>query len=550
MGDGDKGTRSPGEKAPADDGSLMAKAGDAKAGNLDIAQARGPAVATGTETPAAPTETTEAATTPATIADRATPPLETPAAAKDPEHSEKDVLQTAEAPAAAGSRAPPPEPSPETTSTMATTGPAPSQRSDMEPGEKATAPADGAAYLVVTSTTNLRAEPNTASPVLAQLKPKKRLKLLNAKPRLGYYNVEDAAGTGWVWGNNVRTASAGDEAPPSPTVAETPVETPTKTRAPAPESTKTEPPASAAKPPAKANGDLTVAAGPRDTSAPAKSSGEDGQARTAGSIPTEAAASTPKSSPTGDTPAEQTDPQVAGLPPDSPRVEGDTGAVLPLIPDPGSTEAKILRTAEQGDAAAQYALGFLYYKGEGVRRDYGAAAKWIRKAAEQDHINAQHNLGFMYYKGMGVSQNFTTAATWFERAAEKGHVSSSYNLGYLFYKGKGVAQDYVKAEKLYRFAAEKGHAGAQYNLGILYSIGKGVPQDDAEAAEWFRRAAEQNHTGAQYNLGYLYYKGKGVPRDFAQAYAWFDRAAEQGDEKAAQARKILAGQLSTKNSKQ
>ncbi len=70
------------------------------------------------------------------------------------------------------------------------------------------------------------------------------------------------------------------------------------------------------------------------------------------------------------------------------------------------------------------------------------------------------------------------------------------------------------------------------------------------AADWFLRAAEQNHTGAQYNLGYLYYKGKGVPRDFVQAYAWFDRAAQQGDEKAAQARKILAGQLSTETPKQ
>ncbi len=431
MENGDKGTRSPGGKTPVDDGNLMAKADDMGSDDLDISQARGPAAATGTGatmtdigTSGKSSETAEAAATPATTADEATPPAKTPVA-------EKDAPQTAEAPTASGSRALPPEPSREETSTIAAAGPASPQRPDMKAGDTATASAGDADYLVVTSTTNLRAEPNTASRVLARLQPKKRLKLLKAKPRLGYYNVEDAAGVGWVWGNNVRTASAGDEAPPSPAVAETPGPTTDKAEAPAPETTKPPAPA-AAKPPTTAGDDLAVAAGPGDSSVPAKSADGKGSTGAAGDMPTEAAASTPASPPAKDVPAEKAGTQVARLPPDDPGAEGDTGVVLPLTPDPGSREAKILRTAEKGDAIAQYELGFLYYKGKGVRQNFAAAAKWIRRAADQDHINAQHNLGFMYYKGMGVSQNFTTAATWFQRAADKGHVSSSYNLGYLF----------------------------------------------------------------------------------------------------------------------
>lgn len=39
--------------------------------------------------------------------------------------------------------------------------------------------------------------------------------------------------------------------------------------------------------------------------------------------------------------------------------------------------------AEQGDAVAQYNLGMMYRKGQGVSKDGKESAKWYRKAAEQ-----------------------------------------------------------------------------------------------------------------------------------------------------------------------
>ncbi len=39
--------------------------------------------------------------------------------------------------------------------------------------------------------------------------------------------------------------------------------------------------------------------------------------------------------------------------------------------------------AEQGSAAAQYNLGYMYDNGLGVPQDYAEAVKWHRKAAEQ-----------------------------------------------------------------------------------------------------------------------------------------------------------------------
>ena len=41
--------------------------------------------------------------------------------------------------------------------------------------------------------------------------------------------------------------------------------------------------------------------------------------------------------------------------------------------------------AMQGDAEAQYQLGNCYYNGDGVRKDFSAAADWYREAAEQGY---------------------------------------------------------------------------------------------------------------------------------------------------------------------
>lgn len=45
--------------------------------------------------------------------------------------------------------------------------------------------------------------------------------------------------------------------------------------------------------------------------------------------------------------------------------------------------------AKQGDAAAQFDLGFMYYFGRGFKCSEKQAAKWFKKAAEQGHVDAQ-----------------------------------------------------------------------------------------------------------------------------------------------------------------
>ncbi len=48
--------------------------------------------------------------------------------------------------------------------------------------------------------------------------------------------------------------------------------------------------------------------------------------------------------------------------------------------------------AEQGNAYAQFNLGFMYDNGQGVPKDYKTAVKWYRLAAKQRYAPAQYNL--------------------------------------------------------------------------------------------------------------------------------------------------------------
>ena len=109
--------------------------------------------------------------------------------------------------------------------------------------------------------------------------------------------------------------------------------------------------------------------------------------------------------------------------------------------------------AEQGNAAAQYNLGQMYRRGQGVPHDYKTAVKWYRLAAEQGNAYAQTNLGNRYRSGQGVPVDYKTAEKWFRLAAEQGIPHAQNNLGGLYHIGQGVLKDYVYAHMWLSIAA-------------------------------------------------------------------------------------------------
>jgi len=187
-----------------------------------------------------------------------------------------------------------------------------------------------------------------------------------------------------------------------------------------------------------------------------------------------------------------------------------------------------LKKAEQGDADAQFNLGFMYDDGEGVPQDYKQAIHWYTKAADQGNVYAQFNLGFMYANGIGITQDYKQTVYWYTKAADQGSIRPQIHLASMYAKGEGIIQDYQKALYWYTKAADQGDSYAQRCLGMLYYHGNGVAQNFKQAVYWYEKAAEQGDFYSQGVLGSMYNEGKGVPQNNKLAYAWVSLAAAQG----------------------
>lgn len=194
--------------------------------------------------------------------------------------------------------------------------------------------------------------------------------------------------------------------------------------------------------------------------------------------------------------------------------------------DPDLEQLKLL--ASQGNADAQFNLGWMYADGRGVAKDDAQAVHWFRLAADQRYAPAQNSLGWWLMEGRGVARDYDKAVHLFRLAVDQGNANAQDSLGWMYQNGWGVAQDHATAVHWYRLAAAQGNATAQYNLGMQYREGRGVKKSHADAAHWFHLAATNGHADAQVNLGWLFRDGMGVSKDLNAAVHWFRQAARQG----------------------
>ncbi|MCF6264239.1 MAG: sel1 repeat family protein [Xanthomonadales bacterium] len=151
------------------------------------------------------------------------------------------------------------------------------------------------------------------------------------------------------------------------------------------------------------------------------------------------------------------------------------------------------RSAELGNAAAQYNIAMMYSNGESVWVDYQQAVYWFRKSAAQGFSPAQYRLGEMY----------------------------------LFEKG-GLAKDLKKAIALFEQAAAQHDADAQMNLAMLNGTGEGMPLNTDKALYWILRADKVgNESADRYRDLLAESKGTGFSIE-QKKYYWTKKAAELG----------------------
>ena len=227
------------------------------------------------------------------------------------------------------------------------------------------------------------------------------------------------------------------------------------------------------------------------------------------------------------------------------------------------------RSANQGNADAQYSLYTIFYEGIYVQKNYEESFKWGMMAAKQGHAGAEHGVAEAYQYGNGVNIDHKEAVKWYEKAVNQGvtetltelesdykfgnmNFSVNYEKGFVydiqpglkgdmagwpFYR-KGKEKNEEETLKWYRKAVEQGDADSEYALGKYYEYsGKNVKL----AIEWYRKAAEQGHVDAQCKMGQYYDRWTNtnttlsiVSRelDEEKSLEWYKKARDQGNAEA------------------
>lgn len=173
--------------------------------------------------------------------------------------------------------------------------------------------------------------------------------------------------------------------------------------------------------------------------------------------------------------------------------------------------------------------------------DSRSSVEALTYAAEGGQALAQWKLGRMYSRGEGVPRDDSKAYSYFERLVESYNeddpdrpdiaaISNAFvSVGVYCLNGipnSEIKPDPERALEMFQYAATNfGDPDAQYNLARMYMDGAaGLARNNMRAARWLALAAEKGHHPAQALLGHLLFLGEGVPRQRARGLMWLSIA--------------------------
>ncbi|WP_439272425.1 tetratricopeptide repeat protein [Pseudochrobactrum sp. HB0163] len=92
----------------------------------------------------------------------------------------------------------------------------------------------------------------------------------------------------------------------------------------------------------------------------------------------------------------------------------------PVAADPNMAVDYYVQAASSfGDATAQYELGMMLFKGDGIEKNTVQAARWFQLAAKKGNANAQAMLGNMLFQAGKTVRGLAMLTTAFERCADE-----------------------------------------------------------------------------------------------------------------------------------
>ena len=162
-----------------------------------------------------------------------------------------------------------------------------------------------------------------------------------------------------------------------------------------------------------------------------------------------------------------------------------------------------------GLVLADYQAGVDAYE----RGDYETARQELAPLVKEGNPKAQFHLGQMHAKGNGVPHNDEEAAELYSKAAEGGNTLAQFVLGLWYEEGRGVPKDKGEAVKWFYKASQQGSDLARYKLSRMFATSTDILQNDEEKTNLYRVAAEQGYAKAQFPLGMMYQYGWGSPAE-------------------------------------
>lgn len=158
-----------------------------------------------------------------------------------------------------------------------------------------------------------------------------------------------------------------------------------------------------------------------------------------------------------------------------------------------------LQAAQRGHPAAQLETARYYYYGNEeaeIDQDYVEAGLWFDKAALNFSGEAQYFLGVMHRKGQGVPRDRAEGFRWLLLSSNKTYVPAFLLLAEIYAQGDGVVEDPVKsamyldlARRYVDPAASEGVADKQHEL--RHFINSEAWAEGRLQAELWVRANEQ-----------------------------------------------------------
>lgn len=230
--------------------------------------------------------------------------------------------------------------------------------------------------------------------------------------------------------------------------------------------------------------------------------------------------------------------------------------------DLGKAYELLSLASDKGNSDAQYRLGMMYFRGEGVEQNQDKANELISEAANKGNSDAiawmvmmsndsahPSDPVFDLYKWskLGAEHgdvrsmivfadalikgetpdgkpHMQEAITWLTKAKDMGDAEAATELGRIYIEGNGVPKDYKLALESFSLASKEDDAVATYYLGYMYENGLGVDKDYAKAAKYYEDSSSFDNADATYALALLYESGKGVTKDATKASELFEQA--------------------------